>query len=131
MLVHSVSSLWHNHLRHVNYKRLKKMSRLELIPNLDGNIEKCKTCISTKITRSSFLNVQRITKLLELIHSNLGYFHSTPSFRGMKYYVTSNDDFSRYHQLHLLHAKNKALDKFRIIKNEYESHYGTFVKRLI
>ena len=28
----------------------------------------------TKITRSSFPNVQRITKLLELIYSNLGDF---------------------------------------------------------
>ena len=54
------------------------MSRLELIPDFDGNIEKCKTCMLTKITRSSFPNVQRITKLLELIHSDLGDFHSTP-----------------------------------------------------
>jgi len=72
MLVHSVSSLWHNHLRHVNYKRLKKMSRLELIPNFDGNIEKYKISMLTKITISSFPNAQWITKLLELIHNDLG-----------------------------------------------------------
>ena len=39
MLVHSISSLWHNRLGHVNYKRLKEMSRLELIPDFDGNKE--------------------------------------------------------------------------------------------
>ena len=54
------------------------MSRLELISYFDENVEKCKTCMFTKITRSSFSNVQRITKLLELIHSDLGDFHSTP-----------------------------------------------------
>jgi len=43
MLVYSLSSLWHNRLGHVNYKRLKEMSRFELIPIFDGNIEKCKT----------------------------------------------------------------------------------------
>ena len=39
MLVYSISSLWHNRLGRVNYKRLKEMSRLELIPDFDGNIE--------------------------------------------------------------------------------------------
>ena len=53
MLVYSISSLWHNRLEHVNYKRLNEMSRLELIPNFDGNIEKWKTCMLTKITRNS------------------------------------------------------------------------------
>ena len=80
MLVCSLSSLWHNRLGHVNYKSLKEMSRLELIPDFDGSIEKCKTCMLTQITRSSFPIVQRITKLLELIHSDLGDFHSTPFF---------------------------------------------------
>jgi len=42
MLVYSISSLWHNHLGHINYKTLKEMSRLELIPDIDRNIEKCK-----------------------------------------------------------------------------------------
>jgi len=77
MLVYSISSLWHNRLGHVNYKKLKEISRLKLIPDFDGNIEKCKTCMLTKITRSSYPNVQRITKLFELIHSDLGNFYST------------------------------------------------------
>jgi len=130
MLVHSVSSLWHNRLGHMNYKRLKEMSRLELIPNKDENIEKCKTCMLTKITRSSFPNVQRITKLLKLIHSDLEDFHSTYSFGRKKYHVTFIDDFSRYCQVYLLHVENEALDKFGIFKNESELHYETFIKRL-
>ena len=129
MLVHYVSSLWHNRLRHVNYKRLKEMSRLELIPNFDENIEKCKICMLTKITRTSFPNVERITKLLELIHSDAGDFHSIP-LGGKKYYITFIDDFSRYYQKHLLHTKNDALDKFRIFKNESELHYETFMKKI-
>ena len=83
----------------------------------------------TKITRSSFPNVQRITKLLELIHSDLGNFHNTP-FGGKKYCVTFIDDFTRYCQVYLLHVKSKALDKFKIFKNEFELHCKTFIKRL-
>ena len=74
VLVHYVSFLRHNLLGHVNYKRLKETFRLKLIPNIDGNIEKCKTCMSTKITRSSFPNVQ----------SDLDDLHSTLSFGGKK-----------------------------------------------
>jgi len=106
------------------------MSRLELIPDFDGNIEKYKTCMLTKITRSSFLNAQIITKLLELIHSDLDDFHNTPSFGGKKYYVTFIDDFTRYCQVYLLHVKNDALDKFSIFKNESELHCETSIKRL-
>ena len=84
----------------------------------------------TKITRSSFPTVQRIIKLLELIHSDLGDFHSTPSFGGKKYYVTFIDDFTRYCQVDLLHAKSEALDMFRIFKNQSELHCETFITRL-
>jgi len=77
----------------MNYKKLKEMSRLELIPNFDGNIVKWKTFMLIKITRSSFPNVQRITKLVELIHSEFGDFHSIPSFGGIKHYITFIDDF--------------------------------------
>ena len=107
------------------------MSRLELIPDFDGNLEKCKTCMLTKIIRSSFPNVQRITKLLELIHSDLGDFHSTPSLGGKKYYVTFTNDFSRYCQVYILHVKSEALDKFRILKNESKLHCETLIKKLI
>jgi len=85
MLMYYVSSQWHNHLRHVNHKILKEMSRLDLILDLDDNIEKCKTCMLTKITTSSFPNVQRIAKLLKFIHSDLGDFRSTPSLGEKKY----------------------------------------------
>ena len=94
-------------------------------------LEKCKTYMLTKITISSFSNVQRITKLLELIHSDLGgFFYSTPSFEGKKYYVTFIDDFTRYCQIYLWHVKSEALKKFIIFKNESELHCEISIKRL-
>jgi len=71
----------------------------------------------------------KVAKLLKLIHIDLGDFYSSP-FGGKKYYVAFIDDFSRYCQVHLLHTRSEALEKFRIFKNECEWHYETFIKRL-
>ena len=96
------------------------MLKLESNSNFDGNVEKCQTCMLTKIIRSSLPNVQRITKLLELIYSDLGDFHCTSSLGGKKYYVTFIDDVTRYCQLYLLHVKSEALDMFKVSENESE-----------
>ena len=76
MLVHSIPSIWHIHLGHANYKRLKEMYRLGLVPNFDGNIEKCKTCMLIKIIKSCLPNFEMITKQLELIHGDLDDYHN-------------------------------------------------------
>ena len=54
----------------------------------------------------------------------------TPSFGGKKYYITFIDDFTRYCQVYLSHAKSEALDMFRVFKNESELHCETFIERL-
>ena len=83
-----VSSLWHNRLCRVNYRRLYDMSKLGLIPPFDFNIEKCKTCMLNKITKNPYPNVTRQTVLLELVHSDLCDFHNSPSLGNKKYVVT-------------------------------------------
>ena len=90
------SSLWHACLGHVHYKRMLEMSKNELIPPFDINIEKCKTCMLTKITRQPFSNIKRESVMLELIHSDLCDFHATPSLGNKKYVVTFIDDYSRF-----------------------------------
>ena len=71
----------------------------------------------------------KVAKLLKLIHIDLGDFYSSP-FGGKKYYVAFIDDFSRYCQVHLLHTRSEALEKFRIFKNESELRREAFIKRL-
>ena len=61
------------------------MSKMSLIPAFELNNEKCKTCMLTKITRQPFnKNVNKVTKVLELIHNDLCDFHSTPSLGNKK-----------------------------------------------
>ncbi|GKD60057.1 zinc finger, CCHC-type containing protein [Tanacetum coccineum] len=88
------SILWHARLGHVHFKRMQDMSKDGLIPALDMDTEKCKTCMMTKITKKPFQNVKRKTKVLELIYSDLCDLHATPSLGNNKYFVTFINDAS-------------------------------------
>ena len=74
--------LWHNRLGHVNFKRIRDMVKLDLIPYIDQNHEKCTTCMLTKITRNTFPKIERTSNVLDLIHSDVCDMHSTPSLGG-------------------------------------------------
>ncbi|GJV97691.1 ribonuclease H-like domain-containing protein [Tanacetum coccineum] len=89
------SIVWHARLGHVHYKRMQDMSKDGLILTFNMKTEKCKTCILAKITKKSFQNVKRETKVLELIHNDLCDLHATPSLENKKYFVTFIDDASR------------------------------------
>ncbi|GJX71831.1 zinc finger, CCHC-type containing protein [Tanacetum coccineum] len=124
------SSLWHARLGHVHYKRMLEMSKDELIPAIDENPDKCTTCMLTKITRQPFKSITRKSVILELIHSDLCDFHATPSLSNKKYVITFIDDASRFCYVYLLHAKDEALDKFRIYKTEVELQQNDLIKTL-
>nr|GEV65968.1 zinc finger, CCHC-type [Tanacetum cinerariifolium] len=124
------SSLWHTRLGHVHYKRILEMSKDDLIPAIDENLEKCTTCMLTKITRQPFKSITRKSVILELIHSDLCDFHATPSLGNKKYVITFIDDASRFCDVYLLHAKDEALDKYRIYKTEVELQQNDLIKTL-
>lgn len=63
--------LWHNILGHVNVRRMHDMFKINCLPYFDKSLNNCKTCMLIKITKTSFPQVERCTKLLELIHSNV------------------------------------------------------------
>ncbi|GJT03094.1 zinc finger, CCHC-type containing protein [Tanacetum coccineum] len=124
------SSMWHARLGHVHYKRMLAMSKDNLIPEFDITLEKCNTCMLTKITRQPFKDIKRDSNVLELIHSDLCDFHATPSLGNKKYVVTFIDDASRFCYVYLCHAKDEALDKFKIYKTEVELQQNDLIKTL-
>ncbi|CAM8909742.1 unnamed protein product [Rhodiola kirilowii] len=123
------SILWHARLGHVHYQRMSTMSKVGLIPKVDMNVDRCSTCMLTKITKLPFKSVTTTSNLLELVHSDLGDLHSTPSIGNKKYYITFIDDSSRYCYVYLLHTKDEALDKFKVFKAEVELMHD-LIKRL-
>ncbi|GKE31138.1 zinc finger, CCHC-type containing protein [Tanacetum coccineum] len=127
------ASLWHACLGHVHYKRMLEMSKDDLIHAIDENPEKYTTCMLTKITRQPFKSITRKPIILELIHSDLCNFHATPSLGNKKYVITFIDDASRIcydEALDNLHAKDEALDNFRIYKTEVELQQNNLIKTL-
>ncbi|KAD7479019.1 hypothetical protein E3N88_02155 [Mikania micrantha] len=110
--------------------RMKDMSKMSLIPAFDMHDNKFHTCKLTKITRKAFKDVKRDSKVLELIHSDLCDFHSTPSLGNKKYVVTYIDDATRYCYVYLVHTKDEALDKFKVYKQEVELLHGDLIKTL-
>ncbi|GJV38060.1 zinc finger, CCHC-type containing protein [Tanacetum coccineum] len=121
--------LWHVRVGHVHYKRMQDMSKDGLIPAFDMDIEKYKTCMLTKITKKPFQNVKRKNKVLELNHSDLCDMHGTLSLGNKKYFVRFIDDASGFCYVYLLHIKDEALDKFKVIKTEVELQQGSLIKR--
>ncbi|GKD28041.1 zinc finger, CCHC-type containing protein [Tanacetum coccineum] len=124
------SSLWHARLGHVHYKRMLEMFKDDLIPAINENTENCSTCMLTKITRQQFKSITRKSVILELIHSDLCDFHATQSLCNKKYVITFIDDTSRFCYVYLLHAKDEALDKFRIYKTEVGLQQNDLIKTL-
>nr|GEY70177.1 zinc finger, CCHC-type [Tanacetum cinerariifolium] len=123
------SILWHAKLGHVHFKRMQDMSKDRLILAFDMDTEKCKTCMMNKITKKPFQNVKRKTQVLELIHNDLCDLHATPSLGNKKYFVTFIDDAFRFCYVYLLHSKDEALDKFKVIKTEVKLQQESLIKR--
>ena len=83
--------LWHVRLEHVNFD-----NKYDLIPMCTKMSKNCKTCMLNKITRTPLKSVERKSEILELIHSDLCKFHSTPSLGNKKYVITFIDDFFKF-----------------------------------
>lgn len=115
------SNLWHGRLGHVNYNTIRRLINLNHIPmfNIDSK-HKCETCVEAKLTRSSFHTVDRNTKPLELIHSDICDLKFSQTRGGNKYFITFIDDSTKYCHVYLLKSKDEAIEKFILYKQEAE-----------
>ncbi|PHU30764.1 Shaggy-related protein kinase NtK-1 [Capsicum chinense] len=76
--------LWHERLGHVNYKMLRKLINLEVLPNFDCNKSKCQTCVKSKYAKHPYKSVGRNLNPSDLIHTDICDMKSTPSRGGKK-----------------------------------------------
>ena len=107
------------------------MQSLGLINNIDYPcLSKCQICAFSKLTKKTCGSVSRETKLLELIHSDLGDLKQTITRRGKKFYVTFIDDYSRFTRVYLLRNKDETLDMFLSYKAEVENQFNRKIKRI-
>ena len=105
------SNLWHGKLGHVNYDTLSRLINLNHIPTFKIDAKnKCETCVEAKLTRSSFQSIERHTKPLDFIHSDICDLKFVQTRCGNKYFITFVDDSTKYCYVYLL--KNKCSTPF-------------------
>ena len=115
-------NVWHARLCHVNKRLISNMSRLNLIPKLSlHDFEKCACCSQAKITKTSHKFVTRVTKPLELIHSDLCEFDGTLTRNSKTYVIIFIDDSFDYTFIYLLKNKSDAYDMFKVSVTKIEN----------
>ena len=125
------SNLWHGRLGHVNYDTLCRLINLNHIPTFQINSKhKSETCVEAKLTRSSFLSVERNTEPLDLIHSDICDLKFVQTRDDNKYFITFVDDNTKYCYVYLLRSNDEAIEKFVLYKNEVENQLNKKIKVL-
>ena len=78
--------VWHARLGHVSNGYTKKMQSLGRINNIDYScLSKCQLCATSKLNKKTCELVSRETKILELIHYDLGDLKQSMTRRGKKF----------------------------------------------
>jgi hypothetical protein len=107
--------LWHCRLGHIGVKCMKKLYCNGLLESLYyESFETCELCLMGKMTRTPFYGtMERVTDLLEIIHTDVCGPMSVSAHGGYHYFVTFTDDFSIYGYIYLMKHKSKTFEKFK------------------
>ena len=130
------SYLWHLRLGHIGFGGLEAVVKKNLATGIDlGSVnqwELCDGCALGKQTRVRFekATTDRATALLETVHSDVCGPMKTPTFGGMRYFVTFIDDKSRYCAVYLMKKKSEVFDKFVHFVNLAENQSDSRIKVL-
>ena len=91
----------------------------------------CESCLEGKMTMRPFkAKGYRAKEVQDFVHTNLCGPMSTNARGGYKYFITFNDNYSRYGYIYLMRHKSEAFDKFKEYKTEVENHRGKSIKSL-
>ena len=87
-------------------------------------------CAISKLTKKTCGLVSKETKLLELIHFDLGDLKLTMTRGSKKFYVTFIDDYFRFTRVYLLGNKDENFDMFLSYKAKVENQLDRKIKRI-
>lgn len=123
--------LWHRRLGHVNARDLIEAKRHGTINGLkfDAKEFTCETCLKGKMTRAPFpKKSNRVTELLDLIHSDVCGPMRVESMGKAKYFIEFIDDHSRWSEVRFLRHKSEALQATKEFIAFAENQTGKNVK---
>src|SRR3990170_3841900 len=128
----SATYLWHCRLGHIGVKRMKELHADGLLESLDyESLDACEPCLMGKMTKTPFSGtMERATKLLEIIHTDVCGPMSVEACGGYRYFLTFIDDLSRYGYTYLMKHKSETFEKFKEFQSEVENHRNKKIKFL-
>ena len=123
-------TLWHKRLSHISRQRMKRLIKDEILPDLDFlDFDTCVDCIKGKLTaKVKNAKIDRCTKLLGIIHTNICWSFTPLAMGGYKYFFMFIDDYSCYISFELIREKSKSLEVFKAFKAKVELHQGKKIK---
>ena len=129
-------TLWHYRFGHLGFDTLKLMNEKSIVDGIKLNVKEevshdCEGCAKGKMQRTPFprRSQHKSNEVLELVHSDVcGPMH-VKSLGGLKYFLTFNDDFSRFASVYFLKTKSQVLETFKefvaSVKNQTEKRIKT------
>ena len=107
--------VWHCRLGHINKKRVEKLHNDGLLDSFDyKSFKTCESCLLGKMTKTPFTDQgERVSELLALVHTDVCGQMSSVARGGFQYFITFNDDFSRYGYIYLMRHKSESFEMFK------------------
>ena len=91
----------------------------------------CESYLEGKMTKWPFnAKGRRAQDLLELVHLDVCGPLSIQARGGYEYFITFNDDYSRFGYVYLMKWKSEAFEKFKEFKAEVENQLGKSIKAI-
>ena len=111
----SVTCLWHCRLGHIGVKCMKKLHKDGFSESLGyESFDACEPCLLGKMTKTPFFGtMERVTDLLEIIHTDVCGPMSVDARGGYRYFLTFTDDLSKYEYIYLMKHKSETFEKFK------------------
>jgi len=128
--------LWHERLWHVNVAGDMQMINNKYIDGLKCSAmafkDVCEPCVYGKVAMTPMPSAGgcRVTKRLQLVHSDLGGPMSEPSRGGALCFGTFTDDFSCWTDVVFLQNKSHLLSEYKKWLTKAQMHTGTKIKIL-
>ena len=82
-------------LAHIGFSTMKRLIKCGLISCKSDKLDKCEICVKSKMIKKPFYSVERNSKLLDLIHSDICEFNGMLTHGGNRYFITFIDDHTR------------------------------------
>jgi Integrase core domain len=93
-----------------------------------SDLGSCIECAKGKQTSMHKYTANRMTDVLELIHTDICRPFPTTTRNGHVYFISFIDDYSRYAYIYLIKEKAQDLDTFKSFKSEVELQLNKTIK---